>query len=1667
MFKKLIIAVLTLGLLVTFSSAAISSDAPKVGINSVEKYNPNAPKLNKATAVERPAAFHKPSNALNPLTPTTVLPPDYKCEYIDYSGGAAAYFWRLTDKWGDTAQGMRFTPNEGYNCTLLTAYIGVYGTGIKGNPGMRVEVYDDDGFGFPGTLRGNVDVPAGNLPHSGMYYYPVDLSGLGLVYSNGAEFHIGVMAITPGGLGDTLTILSDDGSNGLLRSWEYYGAYGSMYDDWGADVNFLIGVDICCDRIPYTNCYTQYYECNTAYYWRQPDAYGDDYFNMRFTSLGPETLKSVDIAVYRPGSKPWGNPNLDVYVWGDLGGFPNLADEKAHVNIPWASLVFYPNWLNVDLSALNLVMQGDYHIGWSTDELAPGDTLACLSDDGSCGTGRSSENNGFDPWNTMLNDWGGDFNFLIDANLCKDEFSDCRTLSDFDGDGYYWRYPDRYGDISLHQLFQPKGQGCRIEQVNFRFYWRYNSSGDPIQTWPLYSTNSILQIYDVGTGGLPGNLLYSKTITPGNYGETVPTTASTRWWKGYNIHADNFRFDQPIWVGMESQAPDTLHGFFTLSDVGPGDYRSAEGWGSGFGFMIDDWGVDVDHGITLDVCCVPIGEWPCLVGEDWPTMGFNNLRQTHSPFGIGLTPECDLTKTWEYVSGQEALFNSPVIYKDTVLCYFLDRVEAVDINTGIMIWQKLSDGFVVGSGSYCTPTAYDGKLYIAGGNAKSFSAISIATGATVWTRNFSAHSGHFMTFGPSVVTDIGGTPYVIYADDFGWVYCVNANTGVLTPGVPWAVNPYKPGQPVARGLSTDGTKLYLGIDQAAASGRVEALDLATGAVVWANPGAGATIVPAKDWPGKEGFTSGIAVDPVEGVLYTNSYYIVADNHDPVQDGGVMYSINANTGATNWVNLCPGGSLSLSYDVPAIDASNVVRQGWTPWLTAGQLRGPQAFVRANGAYAWKFTEAAPIANPGWGDNTFMEGLLTCEPEAADWYVSQSRCNFLSFLNAETGAMLFNRRYTGYIGTTFSKAGHRVAPVMDDGHLIVTWRNKMFCLTATGIDRPRLELPNYVIQVPVEFGSPNPTIVTFNDAIRNTGCVPLTLDSINIYNEDNNTSPVLFTPLSSFSQERLNAANVIADKFTSKARLMYETVMDDPNLGKIADDMMNRNMSVNNAAGTIPAFVNAVVSPANGSSVAPGVTIPLKLSVNGPIISRGLHTFYAQIWTDDPDYFLDSARIDAGPYAAPQIQLGLIGGCLYGARRMEFGMTAAVNIENVWNSGMLANGDSSLSMRVDGDAASFWQGALIFAAGKYKVAFHSQPWDGSVWQWKSLLSDPDCISGLCPPQLASNVLLGTISTDNGATYTNVFGNVVTFAFVDSVQDLGEYDTTGGYHLVKWHWDWPQNYTADAPYDDTLTMGFHACAKVIGAKDVPALSKFTVHKYDLDSRNGVPIPNFYMGAMIDYDVLPNNKNQITGYDKAHSVAFVYDCGTPTTGWGAVKVPFGCRYESMLMAKTIEARPGGPWNDSAWWLDSVYNNWMVQQRGLTHQPNTYPCIPSTTDRDAWFTFEGATIPASGSITFGFGLFGLVGITDANDSSSYFGIANTINQWCGFGRGDVNNDGKINLADIAYLKNYVFGIGNGPYPFKHLGDVNADGVVDAADVTFLMNYYFNFGTCPMGAWTL
>ena len=64
------------------------------------------------------------------------------------------------------------------------------------------------------------------------------------------------------------------------------------------------------------------------------------------------------------------------------------------------------------------------------------------------------------------------------------------------------------------------------------------------------------------------------------------------------------------------------------------------------------------------------------------------------------------------------------------------------------------------------------------------------------------------------------------------------------------------------------------------------------------------------------------------------------------------------------------------------------------------------------------------------------------------------------------------------------------------------------------------------------------------------------------------------------------------------------------------------------------------------------------------------------------------------------------------------------------------------------------------------------------------------------------------------------------------------------------------------------------------------------------------------------------------------------------------------------------------------------------------------------------------------------------------------------FLRGDPNKDGKISVADVVYLINYLFKGGPTPVPIQS-GDVNCDGKVTVSDVVYLINYLFKGGPPP------
>ncbi len=63
---------------------------------------------------------------------------------------------------------------------------------------------------------------------------------------------------------------------------------------------------------------------------------------------------------------------------------------------------------------------------------------------------------------------------------------------------------------------------------------------------------------------------------------------------------------------------------------------------------------------------------------------------------------------------------------------------------------------------------------------------------------------------------------------------------------------------------------------------------------------------------------------------------------------------------------------------------------------------------------------------------------------------------------------------------------------------------------------------------------------------------------------------------------------------------------------------------------------------------------------------------------------------------------------------------------------------------------------------------------------------------------------------------------------------------------------------------------------------------------------------------------------------------------------------------------------------------------------------------------------------------------------------------------GDPNNDEDINLLDILYIIDYVYGDGPLPQPILETGDSNADGLVNLLDILYLIDFIYQDGPAPI-----
>jgi hypothetical protein len=1600
------------------------------------------------------SAFKKPAEALEarrvPAGSTVPYPKqNYFCDVQDYTSGSPAYFWAIPDAYGDDLFNMRFTSDANHYCTLKVAHFLMYAPEVIGAPDFKAYLWDDDGFGFPGVKLDSVTIPYADIIAAGgdgsggnFFWLSADFSAAEWVFADGEEYHIGFTTVDNSTLGtDGLAVISDaaDGPYaGEERASEFYsGAWGTMLNDWGLDLSFFILGERCCSEIPFTDCYTSSYITNLYYVWDIPNAtYGDAEYASRFDVAGPETLVSIDVAIYDNGD--FGDNDVYVTVYDDDGGLPGA--QLAQVTLGAGTYPAYPTLANVPIPG-DLVVTNDFHVGISTDGVQGFSNEFIVSSDGSDGDLRTSvyadttnfDGSGLFGWQLMADNWGFDGQFYINANLCKDEYAECSINACYTGLGYLWNLPDRYGDFAQAQQFTGVGQECRVQDVTILLYW----SRTKVDWTDLYSENSEVKVW-ADAGGFPGAELASITLTPADYGITPPTpTTSSSTWKTVDFTSQNVFVSGAYWVGIVSLASDTLTGIFTVSDAGGGECNNAyaEYYGA-WGLMDTDWGFG-DPSIAMVIesehCCIPYDERVCTTPFEWSTFQGTQARDGAS-FVEMSDSWCDLTLNWHFEHPSSAVnFTGPVVYNDYVICSFTTEYRVFQIDGTPLYTYVPSFSFPAGD-VRCAPTVttiagYPNPVFFASGGAnQEISMVDLVTGTPVWTRAVGTvgPAGMFgaTRWGVFTVLTMGGIDYVFWGTDDGFVVGADALTGTLMAGYPVTLT-----QSTWVSGSTDGTSLFYATSATAVEGDIYSIDAATGSINWQLSSVGG-LQGGATWAsyiGDESFSGGVSYDAQRNYLYANSR--VAGGDFPTD--GLFYRINAASGAL-------AGPITVAnrvlYCTPVIDANRVYVTGFSRW--AGPPSGGDVYAinKATGLVDWAIP-GGPDAFP-----YYCSGVLSCEPDGvSDQLFVFGYEGYMSCLEAETGNELWRRRAEAPIAG-FNERGMAGALAVDgngDSHLLYgdTWGN-LFDLTKQG-DRPRLEFQSYEVSVAVEFGAAASFIVTVPGIFANTGCADLNVTSVAIDENEYGVDVPAFS-VSNVNELTFDRTASIADQIAGNNNLLKLTLPSMIEVGDESSALSVRDNSnerrVDRTAAGFPPFMNGIVHPAVGDVILPGDTMDLVMDVIQANINRGPQDFYLQLGTDDPDFFLND------PLLLPQMHITIVGGCLIDTSYMEFGIGGA-NLQIVTNTGRIGTGDwDPHAFSIDGVDAEYYQGGYVWAVSTYRIAAHTQDWTsggGEADAFVSMQPDPNWCDNSCKPFLDAGVTLGYMSSD-GLTYTPINGNMVCKNFLDSVQN---FDLGGG-------WDWT-NW--GAPFDNDSTMGLYATGKVVGALDVPELANVTLELLEITERNGNDLPGWYMGEFWDCDL----GNDHVAIDRSISTAWVYNDATLDGVWGQIKIPFGCGEEPIINTFQTWGTSGShgffDWNQ--YW-DTCFTM-------LSSPPGAYYFVPAG-DEEAHVTFASHDFAPNETYKIGIAHFALFNLTDASSSAEFAYLPVLVNKWAGFGRGDVNDDGAVNLADIIYLAGTVNG-GPGAIPFQHLSDVNADAAIDMLDVDYLIDYYFNCGPCPVG----
>jgi hypothetical protein len=844
---------------------------------------------------------------------------------------------------------------------------------------------------------------------------------------------------------------------------------------------------------------------------------------------------------------------------------------------------------------------------------------------------------------------------------------------------------------------------------------------------------------------------------------------------------------------------------------------------------------------------------------------------------------------------------------------------------------------------------------------------------------------------------------VYFGNSFGCFYCLNKFTGANV----WFISTLDQG--VWYSPTTDGTSLFVGTSDGyvgampSVGGTVYKLDATTGAVLFT-------------WAGYDAAHEGYVVAPVynadEDALYVNGNLGVGVGSNSYYEGLLM-----KLNAADLTPIYASWKLTMN---PHFVTPNLMPFPWER-ITCGGSHSLYWFFTSTASLSAlrQYTLAGSVAwygsdqeiyfpsggGPYWGTQA-CSFASTCDPYL---FTGSSIQGVWHVKDGLTGANIIQYQMTDDV------LGTAVAEYDDHDYVVTTqfasacgngW-GKVYCFDIGG-PRPRLYIPSPVVTLPsVSFVDPYPQS-RFADVIGNSGSADLHYD-LEILTAKAGIKGTPFTKV---------ASELKSDMLTETMSLL-DTRSLAPSTEKGSDSY---NTSL---AADFVRFPGA--STTTSGALGAGLLLNQEFVLDPTLMNRGANPFEMTVDSDDPDFVECSSK---GPQAT--ITIIAVKGYDFCDGYINFGV--AGNTAYVTNGGWNSNAGPGDAFVVDGFTDFMYHGTF----------FYGYEDDHMIW-----LEESGSYNHFEPNSLCLHDTV-TFDMSIGSGYFSVDADRFQASFIDSLKD---------------------QVTGD--FDNSNTPGCEMFIKEYGGFD-DAFHHFKYVYVEITNRGNDPLPApLYWGYYTDWDVADYGANIGVGMIAAGVSAYrMYDDGDPSFQYGIGSVPMLGNLFAGTLAPTMGAY--GTFqiaNDPVVYdgiiIDSFFN-YIDNCPAYTdcYYPGTGVGVNPGQDMAATITADKVTLGGGETVKGGLVTFGFTG-TKAGPAEDITEVMCFANKFAGWGRGDVNNDCEINLADLCLLNAYVNCQGQEPYPFLYLGDFDGNPGVDNGDVTYLFNYLFMDGPLPIGDWVV